>query len=436
MNRLLHNSILNIVCRILISISFAIIWILISRAFGPEGKGIFTLLYFIPLLAFNLGNFGIVNANVYYIAKDKSTLNKVLYNSLIEGLFLGGLFICIFFVIAKICPTWLYGDLDNYYIWLILLTIPFTFWERFTQSIYMGKQEFKFFNIATLLNKLCIIALLIIQIYVWKTPLAYIALTYTILTIILPVIFMFHLAHNQQNTWAFDWNFFKNTVNFGLRAFISGLLGFLTIRSDIFIINALRNLNDVGLYSLAVNFTDEIFLIASSISLVLFPHISENQNQSLETTLKVTRTLSLFLIIILTIAMICAKPIILYLFGNNFADSIKPFYILSIAIYFLSLCTILSQFFASKEFPWKAVLAWIPGLLINIVLNLIWIPHYGIIAAAASSLLAYFLTFIFYYLLLQNYENIAIQDVLIPKKLEIINLKNHIADRLKNKNGK
>jgi O-antigen/teichoic acid export membrane protein len=110
-------------------------------------------------------------------------------------------------------------------------------------------------------------------------------------------------------------------------------------------INFLKELGDVGLYSLAVNFTDEILLIASSIALALFPHINEKPEQSLEITLKTTRILSLFLIIILTMSAI------FYFFGKNFMGSLPSFYILTLAIYFLSICTIISQFFASKSFP-------------------------------------------------------------------------------------
>lgn len=424
MNTLFKNSIINIIFRICISISFGIILILISRAFGSEGKGIFTLLYFIPLLAFNLGNLGITNANIYYITQNKTIINKILYNSLIEGLCLGCIFMTIFFIIAQVCPQWLYGDLNNYYIWLALLAIPFMFLEKFTQSIFIGKQEFTFFNILTLLDKLLIIFILLLQIYIWKTPIQYILLTYTIITIILPIIFIIYLVLTQQNIWKFDWNLFKNRVYLGLRAFLTGLFGFLVIRSDIFLINALKTIGDVGLYSLAVNFTDEIMLIASSISLALFPYINERQEQSLETTLKTARLLSLFLIIVLSISIIFAKPVILYFFGTQFAGSLTSFYILAIAVYFLSLCTIISQFFASKGFPWNAVLIWLPGLIINVVLNLIFIPRFGIIAAALSSLFVYFLTFVFYFILLQSYQHIKIKEILIPSRQELILLKN------------
>jgi hypothetical protein len=85
------------------------------------------MLYFIPLLAFNLGHLGIGNANVYIISKDPSLAKKALFNSLLEGLILGLLFTSLFFLIAKIYPAILYGKLNSYYIYLALLSIPFIF---------------------------------------------------------------------------------------------------------------------------------------------------------------------------------------------------------------------------------------------------------------------------------------------------------------------
>ena len=199
MNKLFRNSAINILFRILTALSLAVILVLISRAFGPEGKGIFAMLYFIPLLAFNLGHLGIGNANVYFISKDKSVSERALFNSLFEGLVLGGLFVGLFFLIAKFYPVLLYGKLDPYYIWLALLSIPFLFWERFLQGIFVGKQEFGFFNLATFLNKLLIILVLILQIYFWKTNINQIVLSYTIITISLPLVFIFYLLIKQKN---------------------------------------------------------------------------------------------------------------------------------------------------------------------------------------------------------------------------------------------
>jgi len=72
----------------------------------------------------------------------------------------------------------------------------------------------------------------------------------------------------------------------------------------------------------------------------------------------------------------------------------------------------------------------LPGLILNIVLNFIFIPKFGIIAAALSSLLAYTLTFILYWRNLQPYKKVGIGTILIPTKDDIIILIGYIKNFL------
>jgi O-antigen/teichoic acid export membrane protein len=99
-------------------------------------------------------------------------------------------------------------------------------------------------------------------------------------------------------------------------------------------LNTLRGLNDVGLYSVATNFFDGMNLLASSIALVLFPLMSENKSKNYAILTKGLRVITIIMIptIILTILLI--KPIILILFGPLFLPSVGAFYILSIALIF------------------------------------------------------------------------------------------------------
>jgi O-antigen/teichoic acid export membrane protein len=55
-------------------------------------------------------------------------------------------------------------------------------------------------------------------------------------------------------------------------------------------------------------------------------------------------------------------------------------------------------------------------------LNLIFIPKFGIIVAAATSLLAYIITFLIYVAMLKKYQALSIEDVLIPNKKELTNI--------------
>lgn len=424
MSSFLKNIFYTFSSRFLSAIFTSLSTILIARAFGPIGKGIFTMVAFFPALALQFGHLGLGNANTYLIAQDKEKTKKSFYNSFWYGLFLAWFFIITFSLIYQKSPPLILGkgDIGDWAFYLSLFAIPFVLWENFYQGIFVGRQEFKFFNFVILLSKILLFLGLVFLIYFWKINLANIkiAIIYYIALISLPaIIYTLYFLFKYQFPFEFDRILFKKAINFGLRSYLACLFAFLVLRSDIYLLNYFRGLQEVGWYSLAVGFCDGILLIVSSISLVLFPRITENREQSLEITLKVTRLSSIMLIIILVFSFLFGKYVVLLLFGKEFMNSLFPFYILLPAIYFWGINSFLTQFFASKGYPWMTVLLWLPGLLLNIILNILYIPLYGTIAAAFSSFLSYLLTFVLSYFYLQNYQRVSLSYIFLFQKEDI-----------------
>jgi len=425
MSSFTKNIALTFSSRFLAAIFTSLSTILISRAFGPLGKGIFTMVAFFPTLALQFGHLGLGNANTYLISQDKEKTRKSFYNSFWYGLIIGWLFIVIFSLIYRYSPTSILGkgNIGNWAFYLSLLAIPFILWENFYQGIFVGRQEFKFFNLISLLSKILLFFGLVVLIFYFKVGLEnlkYAIIYYVILMTLPAVIYSIYFLAQFGFPFEFDKSIFKKAIDFGLRSYVSCLLAFLVLRSDIYLLNYFKGFEDVGYYSIAVGFCDGILLIISSITLVLFPKITENQSEGLNTTLKVSRLSSLMLILIIIFSFIFGKTIILLLFGYQFLKSLIPFYILLPALYFWAINNFLAQFFASKGYPWKSVFLWFPGLLLNIILNIIYIPQYGIIATALTSLLAYFVTFILHYLYLQRFSKVSFLKILVPLKSEIL----------------
>ena len=428
------NIVITFSSRFLSAVFTLLSTIIIARGFGPIGKGIFTMVAFMPALALNMGHLGLGNANTYLISKDKTKSKNAFSNSFWLGLYLGLFFIIIFASLYRFYPQLLMGkgDFGNRFFILSLFTIPFILWENLFQGIFVGKQEFKFFNIVALLDKFLLFIGLVILIFFFKLDIKWLIYYYVIL-MILPSIFYgikFLIKEGLPNV--FDGLLLKQAINFGIRSYIACLLAYLVLRSDIYLLNLFRGLKEVGLYSISTNFADAILLIVSSTSLVLFPKITENQEQSLDTTFKVSRVISLIIGTIVIISFIFARWLIPLLFGINFTASLPAFYILLPAIYFWSITSVLLQYFASKGLPWLTILIWVPGFLINIILNILFIPRYGFIAAALTSLLAYFLTFVLYYLYLQKIQKTQLKQLLITNITELKLIKNNLIRRNEN----
>ncbi len=424
MSTFVKNIAITFSSRFLAAVFAGLSTIVVARAFGPVGKGIFTMVAFFPSLALNFGHLGLGNANTYLIAQDKRKTQNAFYNSFWYGLILGWFFIVVFSLVYRFSPSILLGkgDMGSWAFYLSLSVIPFILWESFYQGIFVGRQEFKFFNLISLFSKVLLLLGLIGLVFLWKVNLnnLKIAIIYYVVLMAFPaIVYTIYFVSRYGFPFKFDKMIFGQAINFGIRSYIACLLSFLVLRSDIYLINYFRGLKEVGLYSLAVGFGDGILLLASSIALVLFPKITENREKSLEMTLKVTRMTSFILGIILFMSFILARWFIPMVFGTKFEASLPAFYILLPAIYFWSINNFLTQFFASKGYPWFAVWIWLPGLLLNIILNIIFIPKYGIVAAAWTSLWAYLLTFILHFICIKFYRRVRLSQIFVPHKLEV-----------------
>jgi len=250
---------------------------------------------------------------------------------------------------------------------------------------------------------------------------------------ILPAtIYNLYLLFHYGRPNNFDKSIFKQAINFGFRSYSACILAYLVLRSDIYFVNLYRGFQEVGFYSIATNFVDAILLIVSSTTLVLFPRITGNQEQSFDITLKVSRAISFIIGSIIIFSFIFGKWFIPLIFGAAYKASLPAFYVLLPAIYFWAITSILLQFFASRNLPWIVVFIWLPSFIINIILNIIYIPRYGIVAAALTSLLAYSLTFVLYYLYLQRIQKTRLRQLLITNISEIKLVINKLIKRNEN----
>lgn len=140
-------------------------------------------------------------------------------------------------------------------------------------------------------------------------------------------------------------------VIFGLKSYLVCLFSYLVLRVDIYMLNIMKGLETVGLYSIATNFFDGMNLLASSTALVLFPLMSEKHTDSYNILKKGLKLVFFAIIPIAIFAIIIIKPAVLILFGKEFLPSVVPFCILSVSLIFWSMISIINQYYASLKFP-------------------------------------------------------------------------------------
>jgi O-antigen/teichoic acid export membrane protein len=174
---------------------------------------------------------------------------------------------------------------------------------------------------------------------------------------------------------------------------VSALAAAIYVRIDQVFIKVLLGSESVGLYAIAVRFSEVWFIIAEVICLSLLPAILNAEKHDRGLFLdrsKKLYSLLFYSAIAVCIVMYIISPVLIHtLYGDAYNQSVQilRLYIWSIVGYFM--LTALNQFlFAENKF--KTILSLnLIGMVLSIGLNYIFIPMLGITGAIVANIFAY-----------------------------------------------
>lgn len=206
-------------------------------------------------------------------------------------------------------------------------------------------------------------------------------------------------------------NELKKLTRFSLTALMANFIFFLVYRIDYWFVHAntaICTQADLGNYIQVSKMGQVLLIVPQIIASVIFPKTASGSDRAeLNTSLMViARLLSqLFLCIILVMALF-GNQLFIFLFGETFNRMFWPFIIILPGIFCLSVLSLLSAYFSGKGNLKVTVLGACIALLVVIVGDYIFVPLYGIIAAAAVSTAGYFVNML--YSLLQFYKDYSV----------------------------
>ena len=201
----------------------------------------------------------------------------------------------------------------------------------------------------------------------------------------------FYLAKRliPRLTVKFNFPLFKNIFFLSLPLGITLIFNLIYFRIDSFILTIYRSTEEVGLYGLAYKFFETILVIPTFYLNAVYPEMLARHQQGKEKFKRFIILNSKFLILISIICSLSlffsSKFLVNLISGPSFKEAIIPLQILSLS---------LPLFFLSSLFMWvlitfkkQTLLVIFYGLsmILNITLNLIYIPRYGYIAAAITT---------------------------------------------------
>ena len=187
--------------------------------------------------------------------------------------------------------------------------------------------------------------------------------------------------------------FFRSALRLGLRAYPPLVLFFLLVKSDILVLRLVRGAAETGVYSIASQIVDVALILPSTIGALFLASVVRSKHPATE-LLRVLRPVALAVGCLALAMLIFGHWAILWVFGSPFVGAYPALVLLLPGFVALALLGLLSQYFASRGFPVFVSVYWLLGLIVNVSLNLLLVPRFGLLAAAGSSSVAYGLVFL------------------------------------------
>ncbi len=371
--------------------------VIIARALGPEGRGIYALAIFLPMVLASLGGFGIGQAAIFQLGKGTCAPKDVLGNNVALSLILGAFASVIGLAVLLLWGDVLFPGVATTYLLLALLLIPLSFLLGFIGYFFLGLQRIKQYNFVNLLRS-CVFLVLVatlllspkigLEAVIAANILSYIAAVTVMLFMAKRIVGSLHLRLQKS--------YIKEAFGYGFKVYLGNILGLLHYRIDVLLINMFLNPVAVGLYAIAVMVAEKIWLVSQSASIVLFPKVcSETNKENLrEFTPIIFRMVLLISTVGSVILLFLGRLLIVSFFSEKFAGSVSPFQVLLIGVVAMSGWRILANDLYGRGRPEINIYINAFAAVANIVLNVILIPRLGIVGAAWATSVSYTAAFI------------------------------------------
>ena len=211
---------------------------------------------------------------------------------------------------------------------------------------------------------------------------------------------------------------YKQIFKDAFKVYANNLLTFMTYRVDLFILKMFVGFYEIGIYTLAVNLAEKIWIFPDSIKQVVYLEIA-NKRQNEFFVAKIIRLLSLSLIFIFFIIAVISFYLIPLVFSEKFRPSIYPFLLLLPGVILFCYSKILSSYFIAKDMIEVNTYSSILITAVNVTFNFLLIPKFTIYGAAIATTLAYLTGAVYHLIKFRMLSMISIKNLLIIKQSDL-----------------
>jgi O-antigen/teichoic acid export membrane protein len=386
------NTFYQTFARVVTSFIGFLITIVIARKFGVLGYGDFTKVTSYIALSYLVLDFGL---NAFFLQYEKPHFKSLFYLRILISLI-------IFVVINLIALILPYNSALGTGFSESVRTGIFIFsFSVFAQSIILSttaifQKSINYFRymigvvIGSLVNLMLVLLFAFLNFSIFFILFAFVVSSFTSA--------LFLIKFGKEPIWPFSFNkaFAKEILTKSLPIGLMLIFNLVYFRADMFLLSLLAPTKDVGIYGLSYKFFDFLIALPLFLSNAIYPFLLKAKKEG-KGFFHLTRN---YFFIFLASSLIVIIPFwfispLFILIKTDFANCIIPFRILLLSLPFFFTTSFLQWVLITLGKQKYLMYVYLFSTILNIALNIIFIPQFSYLASATITLVSEGLVFLF-----------------------------------------
>jgi antigen flippase len=366
--------------RVLTTLMGFVTSVLTARYLGQAGRGDYFFIVTLTATIVQFANLGLPVSNAYLAASDRSLARRLVANSLWVSL-AGGLAGAV--VAVSVHAAGMLQDTPVTYLWLAAALAPASLFYLLGTNLLVGLERIQAFNAFELLSRTVVLAAIVAAGAAGAGAAGFVGASIAAWSVSALALGGLLVAGRRASLF-FDLEAFARGFRFATKAYVITALGFLVLRSNVFLLRREHGPGELGIYSVAAQLGDVLAILPQSVALVLFPRLVRDERSRWEATRRAATAVAAVMLVACTLAAVLARPFIDLSFGAEFSGAARVLQLMLPGSLCLAVATVLSQYLASVGQPRSVVAVWAAAVALVVALSLLLIPGHAGAGAAVS----------------------------------------------------
>jgi O-antigen/teichoic acid export membrane protein len=360
-----------------------------ARALGPEGRGGLAFMTTMAMLTATLASLGVEEANGNLAGTQPGLRRALATNSVVIALVVGCSAAGLLLGLIEAFPS-VGGDSTPALRWIAMAAIPILVLQVYLQFLVRADYGFRATNLAALVGPvLSVLAngiLVVLDVITVETALA----TWVVAQGLGTLVLVWYVDRRLAGFGRPDFRLIRRATGFGIKAHLGRVMKTGNYRLDQWILGAMAGSRELGLYSVAVAWSEALFYLPEALGMVVRPDVVRATHADAGSRVAVVFRAAILLSIPFVIVLVVAAPILcVTVFGADFRGSVDDLRILAPGAFGIVALKLLGNALTARERPLLANVGVAVAFGTTIGLDVALIPIFGGAGAATASTVAY-----------------------------------------------